>query len=65
MKALLKKQLAHLPKDQQEMIINMIEKNPKLFDKSQKKLKKKSKMEFLNKPPQWLSSWLTKMRFRS
>lgn len=43
MKALLKKQLAHLPKDQQEMIINMIEKNPKLFEQISKEIKEKIK----------------------
>ncbi|MFA7193311.1 MAG: hypothetical protein WC087_00105 [Candidatus Paceibacterota bacterium] len=43
MKAMLKKQLAHLPKDQQEMIITMIEKNPKLFEQIAKEIKEKVK----------------------
>jgi hypothetical protein len=33
MKAVMKKQLAGLPKEQQDLIINMIEKNPDLFTK--------------------------------
>lgn len=43
MKAMLKKQLANLPKDQQEMIITMIEKNPKLFEQIAKEIKEKVK----------------------
>ena len=43
MKAMLKKQLSNLPKDQQEMIINMIEKNPKLFEQISKEIKEKIK----------------------
>lgn len=43
MKAMLKRQLASLPKEQQEMIINMIEKNPKLFEKISEEIKVKIK----------------------
>lgn len=43
MKAMLKKQLSALPKDQQEMIINMIEKNPKLFEQISQEIKDKIK----------------------
>ncbi len=43
MKAMLKRQLAQLPKDQQEMIINMIEKNPKFFEKISSEIQTKIK----------------------
>ncbi|MBP9763233.1 MAG: hypothetical protein KBD10_00620 [Candidatus Pacebacteria bacterium] len=43
MKAMLKRQLAQLPKEQQEMIITMIEKNPKLFEKISEEIKVKIK----------------------
>ena len=43
MKAMLKRQLASLPKEQQEMIITMIEKNPKLFAKISEEIKVKIK----------------------
>jgi hypothetical protein len=39
----LKRQLAQLPKEQQEMIINMIEKNPKLFEQISQEIKVKVK----------------------
>lgn len=40
---MLKRQLAQLPKEQQEMIITMIEKNPKLFEKISEEIKVKIK----------------------
>jgi hypothetical protein len=43
MKAMLKRQLSSLPKEQQEMIITMIEKNPKLFEKISEEIKVKVK----------------------
>lgn len=43
MKAMLKRQLAQLPKDQQEMIITMIEKNPKFFEQISAEVKTKIK----------------------
>lgn len=43
MKAMLKRQLAHLPKEQQQMIINAIEKNPKFFEQIAEEIQKKVK----------------------
>lgn len=43
MKAMLKRQLAQLPKDQQDMIIGMIEKNPKFFEQISKEVQTKIK----------------------
>lgn len=43
MKMMLKKQLAGLPKDQQEMIIKMIEENPKFFEQISKEIGAKVK----------------------
>ncbi len=43
MKAMLKRQLAHLPKEQQEMIITIIEKNPKFFEKISAEIQTKVK----------------------
>lgn len=43
MKMMLKKQLAGLPKDQQEMIIKIIEENPKFFEQISKEIQEKIK----------------------
>ena len=43
MKTMLKKQLGGLPPEQQEMIMNAIEKNPEFFDKIGKEIKAKVK----------------------
>lgn len=43
MKAMLKRQLAHLPKEQQEMIIGAIEKNPKFFEQIASEIQTKIK----------------------
>jgi hypothetical protein len=43
MKAMLKKQLAQLPKEQQEMIIRAIDNNPNFFDQIAKEIKEKTK----------------------
>ncbi len=43
MKMMLKKQLAGLPKEQQEMIIKMIEENPKFFEQISKEIQSKIK----------------------
>ncbi len=43
MKAMLKRQLAQLPKEQQEMIITMIETNPKFFEQISDEISKKVK----------------------
>lgn len=43
MKTMLKRQLSALPKEQQEMILTAIEKNPELFDKIGKEIKAKVK----------------------
>ncbi|MEY2703071.1 MAG: hypothetical protein RLY43_1709 [Bacteroidota bacterium] len=43
MKAMLKRQLAQFPKEQQEMIIGMIEKNPKFFEEISSEIQKKIK----------------------
>lgn len=43
MKAMLKRQLAHLPKEQQQMIISAIEKNPKFFEQIAEEIQKKVK----------------------
>ncbi len=40
--ALLKQQIKNLPKDQQEMILAMIEKNPEIFEKIAKEIKEKT-----------------------
>ncbi|MCB9805924.1 hypothetical protein H6775_02050 [Candidatus Nomurabacteria bacterium] len=42
-KALLKAQLKNVPKDQQEMIMALVEKNPKLFTQISKEIKEKQK----------------------
>lgn len=43
MKAMLKRQLSNLPKEQQEMIIAMIESNPKFFEQISEEISKKVK----------------------
>jgi hypothetical protein len=43
MKAMLKKQMAHLPKEQQDFFINLIEKNPDFFTKIAKEAQEKIK----------------------
>ena len=43
MKMMLKKQLAGLPKDQQEMIMKIIEENPKFFEQISKEIQDKIK----------------------
>lgn len=42
-KALLKAQLKNVPKEQQEMIITLVEKNPGLFNQIAKEIKEKQK----------------------
>lgn len=43
MKAMLKKQMAHLPKEQQDFFINLIEKNPEFFMKIAQEAQEKIK----------------------
>lgn len=38
MKQMLKRQLGHLPKEQQELFLTLIEKDPKLFEQMAKEL---------------------------
>ena len=43
MKAMMKRQLASLPKDQQDMIMRAVEKNPEFFNKMAEEIKAKVK----------------------
>jgi hypothetical protein len=43
LKALMKKQLAHVPKEQQDFLINLIEKNPEFFMKIAQEAQEKIK----------------------